>query len=143
MSFSGGLIQNAIYIAGEPYPLVAAEDWEAAAREKLDAGAFGYIAGGAGSEATMRANLEAFERARLRPRMLAGNAVRDISGEVLGTTSPAPFLLAPIGVLSIAHPDGELAVARAAKATGVPLVLSSAASHSIEEVAEAMGDAPR
>ena len=91
----------------------------------------------------MRANLEAFERRRLRPRMLTGNRVRDISVEVLGTRSPAPFLLAPIGVLSIAHADGELAVARAAASTGVPMVLSSAASHSIEEIAEAMGDAPR
>jgi lactate 2-monooxygenase len=91
----------------------------------------------------MRANLEAFERRRLRPRMLTGNSTRDISVEVLGTRSPAPFLLAPIGVLSIAHADGELAVARAAASTGVPMVLSSAASHSIEEVAEAMGEAPR
>jgi isopentenyl diphosphate isomerase/L-lactate dehydrogenase-like FMN-dependent dehydrogenase len=63
--------------------------------------------------------------------------------DVLGTRSPVPFLLAPIGVLSIAHAEGELAVARAAAATGVPLVLSSAASHSIEEVAETMGDAAR
>jgi len=143
MSFEGTLVQNAIYIAGEPKPRVTADDWEAAAREKLDPGAFGYIAGGAGTEATMRANLEAFERRRLRPRMLAGNVKRDISVEVLGTRSPAPFLLAPIGVLSIAHPDGELAVTRAAAATGVPMILSSAASSSIEEVAEAMGDAPR
>ena len=75
--------------------------------------------------------------------MLTGNRERDISVEVLGTRSPAPFLLAPIGVLSIAHADGELAVARAAASTGVPMVLSSAASHSIEEIAEAMGDAPR
>ena len=80
----------------------------------LEPGPFGYIAGGAGAEATMRANLEAFQRRRLRPRMLTGNAERDISVEVLGTRSPAPFLLAPIGVLSIAHADGELAVARAA-----------------------------
>jgi lactate 2-monooxygenase len=143
MSFEGTLVQNAIYIAGEPKPRVTADDWEAAAREKLDPGAFGYIAGGAGTEATMRANLEAFERRRLRPRMLAGNVKRDISVEVLGTRSPAPFLLAPIGVLSIAHPDGELAVTRAAAATGVPMILSSAASSSIEEVAEAMGDGPR
>jgi isopentenyl diphosphate isomerase/L-lactate dehydrogenase-like FMN-dependent dehydrogenase len=75
--------------------------------------------------------------------MLTGNRERDISVDVLGTRSPAPFLLAPIGVLSIAHAEGELAVARAAAATGVPMVLSSAASHSLEEVAEAMGDAPR
>jgi lactate 2-monooxygenase len=143
MAFEGSQIQNAIYVSGEsPWP-VAPEEWEARAAEILDPGPFDYIAGGAGSEATMRANLAAFERRRLRPRMLTGNRERDISVEVLGTSSPAPFLLAPIGVLSIAHAEGELAVARAAAATGVPLVLSSAASHSLEEVAEAMGDAAR
>ena len=63
MSFSGAMIQNAIYIAQQPpeWP-VAAEDWERAAEETLDPGAFGYIAGGAGSESTMRANLDAFSR---------------------------------------------------------------------------------
>jgi lactate 2-monooxygenase len=109
----------------------------------LEPGPFDYIAGGAGSESTMRANLDAFERRRLRPRMLTGNSERDISVEVLGTRSPAPFFLAPIGVLSIAHADGELAAGRAAAATHVPLVLSSAASHSLEDVAGAMGDSPR
>jgi lactate 2-monooxygenase len=143
MDFEGSQIQNAIYVSGEsPWP-IAPEEWESRAAEVLEPGPFAYIAGGAGSEATMRANLEAFERRRLRPRMLTGNRERDISVEVLGTSSPAPFLLAPIGVLSIAHAEGELAVARAAAATGVPMVLSSAASHSIEEVAEAMGDAQR
>jgi lactate 2-monooxygenase len=139
----GSLIQNAIYITGEPKPLLTAEDWEEAARAKLDEGAFDYIAGGAGAESTMRANREAFERRRLRPRMLAGNVQRDASVEILGTRSPAPFLLAPVGVLSIAHPDAELAVARASAATGVPLILSSAASSSIEDVAAVMGDAAR
>ena len=91
----------------------------------------------------MRANREAFERRRLRPRMLGGHTRRDLAVEVLGTTSPVPFLLGPVGVLSIAHPEGELAVARAAAAAGVPFVLSTAASHSIEEVADAMGEAPR
>jgi lactate 2-monooxygenase len=143
MSFRGADVQNAIYVSGQsPWP-ISAEEWEARAAATLDDGPFDYIAGGAGSESTMRANLEAFERRRLRPRMLTGNRERDISVEVLGTASPAPFLLAPIGVLSIAHPEGEVAVARAAAATGVPMVLSSAASHSLEEVAEAMGEAPR
>jgi lactate 2-monooxygenase len=143
MSFEGRQVQNAIYVSGEsPWP-ISAEEWEQRAAEVLEPGPFDYIAGGAGSEATMRANLEAFERRRLRPRMLTGNSERDISIEVLGTRSPAPFLLAPIGVLSIAHPDGELASGRAAASTGVPIVLSSAASHSLEEVAETMGDAPR
>jgi lactate 2-monooxygenase len=75
--------------------------------------------------------------------MLTGNVERDLEVDVLGTKSPAPFLLAPIGVLSIAHPEGELAAARAAAALQIPFTLSSAASHSIEEIAEAMGDAPR
>src|SRR5215216_6762797 len=143
MGFEGGQVQNAIYVSGEsPWP-IAPEEWEARAKEALEPEPFDYIAGGAGAEATMLANLDAFERRRLRPRMLTGNSERDIAVEVLGTRSPAPFFLAPIGVLSIAHADGELAVARAAAALKIPMVLSSAASHSIEEIAEAMGDAPR
>jgi lactate 2-monooxygenase len=143
MGFEGGQIQTSIYIAGESAWPIAPEEWETRAAEMLEPGPFDYIAGGAGSESTIRANLEAFERRRLRPRMLRGNRVRDLSVTLLGTSSPAPFLLAPVGVLSIAHEDGELAVARASAATEVPLILSSAASHSIEEVAEAMGDAAR
>jgi lactate 2-monooxygenase len=143
MTFDGTQVQNQIYLSGEsPWP-VGADEWEARASEQLDAGPYGYIAGGAGAESTLRANREAFERRRLRPRMLAAHTERDISVEVLGTRSPYPFLLAPVGVLSIAHADGELAPARAAAAARVPFVLSTAASHSIEEIAEAMGDAPR
>src|SRR5438105_7386565 len=137
MSFSGPMIQNAIYIAQQPpdWP-VSFEDWERAAEEKLDPGAFGYIAGGAGAESTMRANLDAFQRWRIRPRMLSGNAVRDISIDVLGMHSPAPFFLAPVGVLSIAHEEAEVGVGHASASSGVPMVLSSAATHSIEQVAE-------
>jgi lactate 2-monooxygenase len=143
MRFDGTHVQNEIYVSGEsPWP-VGADEWEARAAEKLDTGPFGYIAGGAGAEETMRANREAFARRRLRPRMLGGHTERDISVEVLGTASPFPFLLAPVGVLSIAHADGELAPARAAGAAGVPFVLSTAASHSLEEVADAMGEAAR
>src|SRR5919197_145047 len=130
MTFDGTQVQNEIYISGEsPWP-VGADEWEARAAERLDAGPFGYIAGGAGAEATMRANREAFERRRLRPRMLGAHPGREVSVEVLGTASPFPFLLAPVGVLSIAHADGELAPARAAAAARVPFVLSTAASHS-------------
>jgi isopentenyl diphosphate isomerase/L-lactate dehydrogenase-like FMN-dependent dehydrogenase len=143
VTFDGTSIQNAIYIQGEcPWP-VAAEEWEALAREKLDAGAFDYIAGGAGGESTMRANREAFERRRIRPRMLTGNTQRELAVEILGTRSRAPFFLAPIGVLSIAHAEGEIAVARAAAELEIPFTLSSAASSSIEQIAAAMGDAPR
>ncbi len=143
MHFDGSQFQNEIYATGEsPWP-VGADEWELAASKKLEPGPFGYIAGGAGNEATLRANREAFERRRLRPRMLAGNSVRDLSVDVLGTPSPFPFFLAPVGVLSIAHPEGELAPARAAAALRVPFILSSAASHSIEEIGAAMGEAPR
>ncbi len=137
MSFSGASIQNAIYIGQQApeWPLTA-DAWERAAEEKLDEGAFGYIAGGAGAEETMRANLDAFRGWRIRPRMLTGNVSRDLSVEVLGLRSPAPFLLAPVGVLSIAHPEGEVAVAKAAASSRIPLVLSSASSHSLEEIAE-------
>jgi lactate 2-monooxygenase len=142
-AFEGSLVQNAIYIAGKPEWPVAPEDWATVAEAVLDPDSFGYIAGGAGGESTLLANLEAFERRRLRPRMLAGNVERDLSVEVLGTRSPSPFFLAPVGVLSIAHEDAEVAAARGAAAADVPFVLSSAASSSIEQVAETVGDAPR
>ena len=137
MSFSGVSVQNAIYIAQQPpeWP-IGPEDWERAAEEKLDPGAFGYIAGGAGGESTLRANLAAFDEWRIRPRMLTGNAQRDISVDILGTHSPAPFLFAPLGVLSIASEEGEVGVAKAAASSKVPMIVSSAATHSLDQVAE-------
>ncbi len=119
------------------------DEWESRAAAVLERGPFDYIAGGAGGESTMRANRDAFARWRLRPAMLAGNRERDLRVSVLGTPSPAPFFLAPVGVLSAARPEGDLAVARAGAASGVPLVVSSAASTSMETIAEAMGAAPR
>ena len=115
----------------------------ASAHAHLDTGAYGYVAGSAGSGATHRANRAAFDRHRLVPRMLTGATERDLSTTVLGTRIPAPVLLAPIGVQSIVHPDGELATARAAASLGVPTVLSTHASHTLEEVAEANGAGPR
>jgi lactate 2-monooxygenase len=139
----GSQVQNAIYLGGGSAWPISPEEWEERARETLAQGPFDYVAGGAGSESTVRANREAFDRRRLRPRMLTGNVERDLSVEVLGLRSPAPFLLGPVGVLSIVHPDAELGVARASKATGVPMVLSSAASTSLEEVAAELGEAQR
>ncbi|MCW3020379.1 MAG: lactate 2-monooxygenase [Solirubrobacterales bacterium] len=116
---------------------------EARARELLSAEAFGYVAGGAGAELTMRANLEAFERWRIVPRMLRDVSRRDLATSVLGTALPAPVLLAPVGVQAIVHPDAELAVGRAAAAHGLPAILSTAASNTLEDVAAAMGQASR
>jgi len=134
---------NEIYAnAGSRFP-VSYDDWEEQARQKLDQPAFDYIAGGAGTEDTMAANREAFRRWRLVPRMLRGTAERELSIDILGTPSPAPFMLAPVGVQGIAHEEAEIAVARAAAATGVPMIISSAASTPMESIAEALGDAPR
>ncbi|MFE1783297.1 alpha-hydroxy-acid oxidizing protein, partial [Streptomyces sp. NPDC059506] len=80
---------------------------EDAARERMSPEAYGYVAGGAGTGATMRANRAAFERRALVPRMLRDVGVRDLSCTLFGTRLPAPLLLAPVGVLSIAHPDAE------------------------------------
>ena len=139
----GSQVQNAIYLAGGAEWPLSPEEWEQKASETLAQGPFDYVAGGAGSEATVRANREAFERRRLRPRMLAGHTERELSIEVLGLRSAAPFLLGPVGVLSIVHPEAELGVARASKATGVPMVLSSAASTPLEDVAAELGEAQR
>ena len=114
---------------------------QAAAR--LTPEALGYIVASAGSGSTARANREAFDRWRIAPRMLRSAAERDHSVTVLGTELPAPVLIAPVGIQTLAHPDGELATARAAAALGIPYIHSTQASHSFEQVAEAGGDAPR
>ncbi|HEY7537065.1 MAG TPA: lactate 2-monooxygenase [Gaiellaceae bacterium] len=116
---------------------------EERARETLSPEAFAYLAGGAGAEATMWANREAFGRRRIVPRMLRGVSSRDLSVELFGRTLPAPYLLAPIGVLELARARGDLSASRAAAAEGVPIVLSSQASVPMEECAAAMADAPR
>src|SRR5271157_5143487 len=104
--------QNEIYargLAGETPKLpVGYPQLEARAREVLSAEAFGYVAGGAGAERTMHANLQAFERWKIVPRMLRDVSVRDLGTSLLGTAMPAPVLLAPVGVQSIVHPEGEL-----------------------------------
>ncbi|WP_435208850.1 lactate 2-monooxygenase [Streptomyces sp. bgisy034] len=111
--------------------------------QRLGPGPVGYVAGSAGDGSTARANRAALRRHRIVPRMLRDVHERDLSVEVLGRALPAPLALAPIGVLSIMHPDAECAAARAAAAQGVPFTLSSASSTPMEQVAEAMGDAER
>ena len=142
-----GSYQNEIYLQGlaERVPPFTTDGTRLAeaAREVLDDGPYGYVAGGAGSGATMVANRAAFDRWRIVPRMLTGATQRDLGTTVLGTELPSPVLLAPVGVQSIVHPEGELATARAAAALGVPMVLSTASSNTIEDVAAANGDGAR
>ncbi len=139
--------QNQIYLAGlqgqRPAIPVSYEALEAQARERLTPEAYGYVAGGAGGEDTMRANLAAFRRWRIVPRMLRNVAQRDLHVRVLDQALPVPALFAPIGVQSIVHPEAEVAVARAAAGLGMPLILSTASSKTLEEVAQAAGSAPK
>jgi isopentenyl diphosphate isomerase/L-lactate dehydrogenase-like FMN-dependent dehydrogenase len=148
MSPNFGDYSNEIYgkglLAGQTPSLpVSWSELERKAAEAMEPRAAAYVFGGAGSEDTMRANLDAFRRWRIVPRMLRPAAERDLSTVVLGTEMPAPLLLAPIGVQTLVHPDGEPATARAAGALGVPLVVSSASATSLEDIAEANGDSPR
>jgi isopentenyl diphosphate isomerase/L-lactate dehydrogenase-like FMN-dependent dehydrogenase len=139
--------QNAIYLGGLfdrlPQLPVDIEALHAAFEAAQTAGPRGYVDGGAGTEATMRANREALDRRRLVPRMLRDVSVRDLSREILGVRWPTPVGLAPVGVQSIVHPDGELAVARAAAEVGVPLIASTASSYTLEEIAGAAGELTR
>jgi L-lactate dehydrogenase (cytochrome) len=136
-----------IYLRGlggeTPSIPVAATDLEQRAIEAMGRQAAGYVCAGAGSEETMRTNLEAFARRRIVPRMLRDVADRDLSTTLLGTPLPAPLMLAPIGVQKVVHEDGELATARAAAAIGVPMIVSTASHFTLEEIAEAGGEAPR
>lgn len=139
--------QSDVYLAGvsglRPRVPVGADALERAAEEAMSPEAFAYVAGGAGAESTVRENRAAFERWRIVPRVLRDVSARDTSVELFGARIPAPVLLAPIGVLEMAHPEADRAVARAAAGLGVPFVFSSQASVPMEETAAAMGGAPR
>ncbi|MFC4606068.1 alpha-hydroxy-acid oxidizing protein [Rhodococcus kronopolitis] len=142
-----GNLQNEIYFAGlggtvPALPMTAA-GLEERARTTLSPEAFGYIAGSASTERTAAANVAAFGRRALVPRMLRGTAAaeaRDLSVQVLGTRLAAPVLTAPVGVLELVHPDAELAVGEVANELGIGSVLSTAASTPIEKVGAVSGE---
>lgn len=139
--------QTEIYSASltgqRPRRPVGWKDLERRAAEALQAGPWNYIAGSAGNETTTRANREALDRAHIVPRMLRDVSTRSLRRSVLGLDLEAPVLLSPIGVQTLACPEGELATARAAASLGILNVASSAAAHTIEQIAEAAGEAPR
>ena len=116
---------------------------ELKARQALDPRAYDYVAGGAGGENTMRANLEAFYHWRIVPRMFRDVSTTDMSVELLGARLAAPILLGPVGVQGILHREAELATGRAAATLGLPFVLSTVSSLTLEKVAQAMGTGPR
>jgi len=138
--------QLEIYLKGtqniKPQLPTSFEELETRASEVLNVEAFGYIAGSAGSEITAANNKSAFNHYQIIPRMMGDVSQRNIAIELFGMPLPTPVLLAPVGVLSIAHPEAEVAVARAAKNLRVPQIVSTVSSKTIEEIGNAHGDHP-
>ncbi len=143
----GRLRQTEIYVTGaggkRPLVPVAPDALERRAARRMRREAAAYIIGGAGSEHTMAANRAAFERRHLSPHVLNDVSVRDLSVELFGRTHRAPVMLAPIGVLEMAHPLADRAVARAAAREGIGYVFSNQASVAMEDCAAEMGDTSR
>jgi lactate 2-monooxygenase len=129
--------QFARFSGADPYRdfPVSLEEWREAAKKVVPRDAWDYLEGGAGSESTLNSNTESFSKWRLRPRYLRDVSRRSLSVSLLGRVEPTPFVLAPMGALSVIHADAEIAAARAAGKSGIPFVLSTVSSHSIEEVA--------
>lgn len=117
---------------------------EAKAAAALSPSVWSYVAGGAGDERTQRANVTAFDGWGLIPRMFVGAAERDLSIEMFGLRLPSPVFMAPIGVIGICAQDGhgDLASARAAAATGVPMMVSTLTADPLEDIAAEFDDTP-
>ena len=138
--------QTQIYLEGvsgrrPPIPLDA-DRLQASAERRMRPEAFAYVAAGAGNEHTVAANRAAFQRWRIVPRMLRDVERRETSIELFGQRLPSPFLLAPVGVLELAHPEADCAVARAARDTGTAMVFSNQASRPMEGVSKILEDSP-
>ncbi|MEU8758742.1 alpha-hydroxy-acid oxidizing protein [Streptomyces sp. NPDC048659] len=143
-----GDYQNEIYFAGlfgtlPTLPMTFAELAERA-RAALPPSVWSYVAGGAGEEHTQRANTEAFRHWGLVPRMMVGAAERDLTVDLFGMRLPSPLLMAPVGVIGLCAQDGhgDLATARAAARTGVPMIASTLSVDPLETVAAEFGDTP-
>ena len=122
-----------IAAAREPHPL-SLRSFEPLARQRLEPAVYDFFAGGADDEVTLRDNETAFARLTLRPRVLRGPAVRDLSTTLLGSELTMPVYVAPTAYHRLAHPDGELATSAAVAETGSLLVVSMAATVPVEEV---------
>ncbi|WP_257578665.1 alpha-hydroxy acid oxidase [Streptomyces sp. JJ38] len=112
------------------------DDFERAAEERMASDAWDFVSGGSGRELTVAANRTALDRVRIVPRVLAGSTEPAMTVSLLGSPADLPLATAPMAYQRWFHPDGELAVARAAAAHGVPFVLSMMGSRTIEEVTE-------
>ena len=143
-----GAYQYEIYFQGltgvlPALPMSFAELQERA-RQTLSPSVWSYVAGGAGDERTQDVNATAFAHWGLIPRMLVGATERDLSVELWGKRWPAPIFMAPIGVIALCAQDGhgDLATARAAARTGIPMCVSTLVEDPMEDVAAEFGDTP-
>jgi lactate 2-monooxygenase len=138
----GRAVQSAIYRAGafghRPEVPTDGTRLEEAARKVMSRRGFAYVAGSAGSEASASANAQAFAHWRVAPRMLVDTTERDLGVELFGRRHESPFLVAPIGVLSMAHDEADLAVARGAREQGVTQIISTQASVPMEDIARTL-----
>lgn len=143
-----GDFQLEIYLGGlggqTPDHPMTFDELEERAREALSTEIYSYVAGGAGNEHTQRANVAAFDRYALIPRMLSGAAERDLSIELFGHKLPTPLLFAPVGVIGLCDADGhgDQVTARASAATNVPMIASTLTADPMEDVAPLAGETP-
>ena len=116
---------------------VNVSDYERLAQAHMEPSAWDYYQGGSDDEVTLRANHQAFERIRLRPRMLVDVGHPDLSTSVLGTPISLPVLIAPTGYHGLAHLEGELLTARGAGLSHTLMVASTYSTYTLEAIAEA------
>jgi lactate 2-monooxygenase len=138
-----GLVYGAGVLGHRPTVPTDFAELERRAHAAMSPRAWAYVAGAAGEGATARANRSAFDRHRIVPRMLPGRASRDLSTELLGRRLPAPLLLAPVGAAGLVQRDSDLEIGAAAASLGLPYILSNQGCSPMEDVAAAMGSAPR
>ncbi|KDN61848.1 putative FMN-dependent dehydrogenase [Colletotrichum sublineola] len=139
-SYSVSIYQNGIISGQLPIVTTDPNALEAQAKKSMDPNPFGYVSGGAGELSTMDANRLVFRQWKIVPRFLRPNNPRDLRTELFGVTYETPVLMAPIGVQGIFHADKETGLAAACAELKVPYTLSTAATSTIEEVAEVCGD---
>jgi 4-hydroxymandelate oxidase len=123
----------------DPKEAINVFDFEPVMRQNVPPAHFGYMASGIDNEVTLRANREGFLKFQLRPRRLVDVSRIDMSTEILGVRHASPIIIAPVGGQKAYHAEGEIAVARAAKAGGHLMMLSTATTSSVEDVAAARG----
>ncbi|MGA2267516.1 MAG: alpha-hydroxy acid oxidase [Bryobacteraceae bacterium] len=134
--------QPAAPVISSPKEALSVMDFEPAARKALIPAHWGFLATGVDDDATLRANLEGFKHFQLRPRRLVDISQADLRTELFGTVWDTPIFLCPVGSQKTFHPEGEVAVARAAKNKKTLQILANVANSTLEDVTRALGSPP-